>query len=54
MLYLLIISFVGTPLIVLGSLKILKEVVNFCGPSVVAFFEFLEEKVQQGGDIELQ
>jgi hypothetical protein len=43
---LLFLSFVGTPFIVLGSLKILQEVVNF--------FECLEEKVQDGGDIELQ
>jgi hypothetical protein len=43
---LLFLSFVGTPIVILGSLKILKEVVDF--------FEFLEEKVQDGGDIELQ
>jgi uncharacterized protein YpmS len=43
---LLFLSFVGTPIIVLASLKILQEVVDL--------FEYFEEKVQDGGDIELQ
>ena len=51
---LLILSFVGTPLIVLASLKILKEVVDFLEHKAGPFFEFLEKKVQQDGDIELQ